>query len=136
MYSSEFEDFTLYFPSIAKNVVRSKVLPSGDLEVLLKDGMRFYFSPLHQTIRRLPDDPNNLTDQESRREFGYRLKRAMENKGIRQSELSARTGIHQPRISCYVQGKTEPTFSVACKIAKAIGCNTDEFCYKDFEEDD
>lgn len=136
MYNSAFEEFALYFPSMAEDAVRSKVLPSGDLEVLLKDGMRFYFSPLYQTIRRLPDNPNKLSEDESKHEFGYRLKRLLTRKNITQSDLSKMSGLHQSQISDYVSGKRSPSFYVVDRIAKAIGCSTDEFRYKDFEEED
>lgn len=136
MHDSAFEDYALYFPQFAERTIRSRVLPGGDLEVELNDGLRLYYSPLYQTIRRLPDNPNKLSEDESKHEFGYRLKRVLTRKNIRQSDLAKMTGLRQSQISDYVSGKRSPSFYIVDRIAKAIGCSTDEFRYKDFEEED
>jgi transcriptional regulator with XRE-family HTH domain len=49
--------------------------------------------------------------------------------GISQCELSERTGITQPSISDYMNGKKLPSFYTVDKIAKALGCSVDAFRY-------
>lgn len=60
-------------------------------------------------------------------QFGDKLRRVMQDEGISQNELSARTGIEQGTISNYVTGKMHPQFHTADVIARAIGCSLDEF---------
>jgi transcriptional regulator with XRE-family HTH domain len=50
-------------------------------------------------------------------------------KGVTQSDLSFATGIAQPTLSGYINGKHEPGLYAIDKIAKALGCSVDEFRY-------
>lgn len=45
---------------------------------------------------------------------------------ISQSELARRTGLTQPTISNLWNGKHEPSFSTASKLADALGCTLEE----------
>lgn len=81
------------------------------------------------TIRKLPRDSNNMSEEEYRIEFSMRLKKIMYRKGWTQDDLSEATGITQAMISRYISRKATPSFYNVDKIAKALGCSTDEFRY-------
>jgi transcriptional regulator with XRE-family HTH domain len=49
-----------------------------------------------------------------------RLKEAMSLRGMKQIELSEKSGINKPSISCYVSGKYEPKQSALYAMGKAL----------------
>lgn len=55
--------------------------------------------------------------------FSNRLKHAMDEKKMTQSELSALTGIGKPSISQYLSGKNEPKQDNIRKMAEALQVN-------------
>lgn len=110
-------------------VVEYKELDFTRVQVTLQDGSRYLYNSGGTYVRRLPKDPQRLTDHEFRREFGRRLQEIMYFKCITQQELADRTGLHQWQISNYINGKNTPSFRTVDLIAKAIGCSTDDLRY-------
>ena len=53
----------------------------------------------------------------------------MLNRGLTQSDLSDLTGLSQPQLSRYINGKTLPSAFVVEKLAKALKCNVDDFYF-------
>jgi transcriptional regulator with XRE-family HTH domain len=49
-----------------------------------------------------------------------RLKEALELRGMKQVELSEKSGISKPNISCYLSGKYEPKQDALYKMGKAL----------------
>lgn len=68
----------------------------------------------------------NEGDRKFCEKIGENLRRIMKEKNITQEELSYRTGIAQPSISRYLNGKTMPTVRPIHKITRAIECTVDE----------
>ena len=56
-----------------------------------------------------------------------RLKRLMEEKGIRQTELATRASIAQSTVSRYVRGTQEPKSRELHAISKALGVSMDSW---------
>ena len=56
-----------------------------------------------------------------------RLKRLMEEKGVRQTELAARASIAQTTVSRYVRGVQEPKSRELHAISKALGVSMDSW---------
>ena len=110
-------------------VVEYKELDFTRVQVTLQDGSRYLYNSGGTYVRRLPKDSKHLTDHEFRREFGRRLQEIMYLKCITQQELADRTGLSQPQINNYINGKNTPSFRVVDLIAKAIGCSTDDLRY-------
>jgi DNA-binding Xre family transcriptional regulator len=124
-----FDNFAMRFPFIAEKVIEYCESSEYDITVKLEDGDIFLYDDMEGSIRRLPTDSGSLTKEECNREFGERLIRMMRRKCINQAELSERTGIAQPQISNYLNGKNTPSFYVVDKIAKALKCSTEYFRY-------
>jgi predicted XRE-type DNA-binding protein len=124
-----YENFKSNFPNIADEAVDYRDVTAYEIEVLLSDGSAIMYDELHKTIRRLPRDCNNMTEDECRREFGMRLRSIMFLRNIDQAQLSRMTGIPQPSISNYINGKTSPSFHNADRIAKALKCSADVLRY-------
>lgn len=132
MISQIYRNFEMYFPWIAKDVVSS--YESGMvLFVTLSDGSRMAYDEIYNSIRQLPKDSNNLTEEECRREFANRLRSIMITKGFNQQRLSETTGIRQHVLSGYMTGRNMPNFYNLDKIAKALRCSLDDFSYRDSE---
>ena len=123
------ENLGRYFPFIKRDAV--EYIHTGKFEVIavMEDGEKVLYDDIDHTIRTLPSDSSELTEDQFRYEFGRRLEKYMIRNGITQEELSERTGIHRTMISQYINYRHTPSFYVVDKIAKALGCSIDEFRY-------
>jgi DNA-binding Xre family transcriptional regulator len=124
-----YENFKFHFPLIAEKVVRYRDISPYELEVSLLDGSVFMYDELNKSIRKRPRDCDHMTEEECKREFGMRLRSVMFMRGVDQADLCRLTGIPQPSISNYVNGRTCPSFYNLDKIARALKCSVDELRY-------
>ena len=123
-------NFKLHFPLDADHVVYHEPIGYGCLEIKLDtDEVLIYEDPFH-AVRKLPVDSEEMNEEQFRREFGRRLRRIMEHKGVTQAELSDATGILQYMISGYINGKHTPSFYIIHKLANALKCPVDDLRYK------
>lgn len=129
MFANMFESFKAFFPSLAESTVEYYNHSRSELVAKLDDGRAFLYDNTNNSIRKLPRDSNNMSEEEYRIEFSMRLKKIMYRKGWTQDDLSEATGITQAMISRYISRKATPSFYNVDKIAKALGCSTDEFRY-------
>lgn len=130
MNQARLRNLELHYPSLAENADRI-IERNGELIVKRKDGTSVLFDEATAETRTLPLDSSAMTDEEAVREFKFRLRRIMQRKGITQTELSSETGIPQYLLSNYINGKTSPSFRNVDKIARALGCSTDDLRYID-----
>lgn len=121
--------FKLYFPGFFRKAVKCLQLDDREVYAELDDGRRVLYDDSDNSIRRLPVNSRTMTERECLVEFGLRLRKIMNNKGISQIELSEKTGISKPVLSLYMNGNRNPGFYNVDKIAKALGCSVDEFRY-------
>ena len=128
-YKDNYESAGLYFPETMKKVIDGKNVSHYDIMFHLNDGDTVLYNSVDTTIRTLPQNDRELTEEECKKEFGIRLLNIMRRNGVTQSELSERTGLSQPRLSNYIAGKVAPTLYTLDKIAKALHCSVDEFRY-------
>lgn len=128
-YKDNYESAGLYFPETMKKVIDGKNVSHYDIMFHLNDGDTVLYNSADTTIRTLPQNDRELTEEECKKEFGIRLLNIMRRNGVTQSELSERTGLSQPRLSNYITGKVAPTLYTLDKIAKALHCSVDEFRY-------
>lgn len=123
------QNFVRQFPLVADKVQAFRAESPLDLVVELTNGERYIYDDEWQSIRKLPDSPDGLSEQQFKREFGVRLRKLMDRNDVTQLELSHRTGIDNRVISRYISGKNLPSFYAIDKIAKALGCSADAFRY-------
>jgi DNA-binding Xre family transcriptional regulator len=104
---------------------------SGDFEIIVEcdDGYTFAYDDLDKTIRMLPADSNNMSEEMWHREFGRKLRKLMFRKGLTQIELANKVGISQATLSNYITGRNMPGFYIIDKLARALDCSTDDFRY-------
>ncbi len=68
--------------------------------------------------------------------FGETLDKVMRDKGIKQVELSAKSGIYNSYISRLRSGDiSDPTFANAAKLIRALDMNLDEFAELQLSDD-
>lgn len=129
MSSHAYRDFEMQFPYTAEKVI--DILESNDRIAVIKlnDGKFYEYDVETSLLHKLPEDPNNMTDDEWRLEFGRKLKKMLWRKGLTQNELSEMSGISQPAISGYLRGVNSPTVPRLDRIAKALDCSILEFIY-------
>lgn len=119
--------FKLHFPTLVDDVVKytfDNVLE--ELIFVLSDGSVWCYEDIDNSIHRLPNNLNNMSDSEYKSEFGRRMKKLMFRRHITQEELTKKTGITQCMISRYVNGISIPTFINVDKIARALNCSVDD----------
>lgn len=125
-------NFSAYYHYMVDDVVDYRFIRGGYQLLLMNDGRVYLYDDMCRSLRRLPLDPYNMTEEECRIEFGEALDRIMRVKRVTQYELSRRTGISQASLSNYIQCKVSPSFHVVDKIAKALDVSIEEFRYTGF----
>ena len=120
------EGFNLYNKTLSKIAVNYEMLDCENLLVTLDDGRRVIYNDT-STGSRILSDRNNFTDDEYKRELGYRLYYLMRRKFITGKELSEMTGISEHTISTYVCEKTMPSAANLERIANALGVDIGYF---------
>ena len=118
-----YENFKLYFPSFAKGCISQRQTDLFELEIHNKDGSIDIYNDMNHSLG--PKIDTN-TDAGWRKEFARRLRKKIAMKGITQDNLSKLTGIGQPLLSLYTQGKSLPSAQKVSAIAKAIGCSVND----------
>ena len=122
--------FAMDFRTLNSQAVSYTPVNDYEMIVRLNDGDSILYDRENHTIRNLPRDASSMSEEQFRREFGYRLRRLMERRGLTQGELADRTGSSQVAISNYIRGKTTPSSYTVDKIAKALNCSIDELTYR------
>lgn len=118
-----------YYPTIVRDAVEYIQVGPMELIVITSNGSRILYDDMDQTFRVLPQNSDNMTEQECRHEFAVRLRRLMFREGISQKDLSDMTGISEVTLSNYINGKRTPNFFNVDKISKALGCSIDSLRY-------
>lgn len=122
-------NFALYFPMTAEKMVEYKTTNCFDLTAKLSDGNFVLYDDASHSIRNLPRDSRNMSEEEFKKELSYRLRSIMSRRGITQWKLSKMTGISNVLLSKYMHGKNIPSAYKLDKIAKALDCSMDDLTY-------
>ena len=118
-----YENFKLYFPSIEKGCISWKQTDLFELEIHNKDGSIDIYDDMNHSLGPKID---TSTDAGWKKEFARRLRKKIAMKGITQDNLSKLTGIGQPLLSLYTQGKSLPSAQKVSALAKALGCSVND----------
>lgn len=109
--------------------VNYEMLNPIELLVTMRDSKKYIYNDYRKSIRLLPANSMNLTDEQIIWEFCFRLKSMLEQRGMTQKELSMLTGISEHTISKYMSFTGTPNFINLDKICKALNCSADDFRY-------
>lgn len=121
------KEFEMHYPHFAREVEGYyDGMDPFEMIVKLKDGRFISYDICDKFVRFLASD--DACDEETcKKEFGIRLRRRMMRMGFTQNTLSEVTGIPQPNISDYVNGKASPNFYNVAKLARVLECSIDDF---------
>lgn len=116
-------------PRLTKDDIEEIIeLNEWDLLITLKNGEQYIYeldSNYHRIARYV--NIEEITEEQERRELARRLQLLMDRNFMTQEELAERAGLTQAMISRYVSGRSVPNILTGRKIAKALGCTTDDF---------
>ena len=118
-----FNNFKLYCPNYVDRVKKYSDIGYYQLKVELDDGSIIIYDELLPGIKFPASNPNELSEQRYKSEFGYNLRRMMKLKGINQIQLAEITGISKYGINHYINGKVSPSLYNASRIADALDCS-------------
>ena len=125
-----FEHFKEYRCSSSDldHIVGWEVFDLEQILVSLDNGDKIFYDHMSGGVRYLSVEylERDMTEEEWKREFMFRLRDKMNHFGIGQKVLCNRTGISQTMISHYMNGYSIPSFYMASRIAKGLGCSVDE----------
>ena len=117
-----------YFrPDIFQRAVSIKKYNNWELILELDNGETVIYDDESRSVRKLPDDPSNLSDEELAKEFSIRLRNAIHRRRYTQEQFCNEIGITQAMLSRYLNGKAFPNFRVLDKMARVLDCSMDEF---------
>lgn len=117
------------YPFLYEKMESYEIISNYDIHIKMNDGSTVLYDDFDKSFRTLPAHSDEMTEEQCRREFAYRLYNLMRRKCITQQELGDKTGISQPQISLYLNARSLPSFYNVDKIAKALGCSVDELRY-------
>ena len=121
-------------PFVTENeIAELRELNEWDLLIIFHSGKKVIldrYTGYHKDI--FYNDLNELTEEQEKKEFAYRLRSLMNRKWITQDQLAERLGTTQAMISRYVRGETIPSAIVLRKVAKALDCSMDDFFYREY----
>ena len=129
-YEEVFEEFKLYHPYMIDHV--RSVRPRGErgIRVTLDDGTQYDYGSMDSGVRRVvsysPSNITDITDENCRKSFIYRLSELMSTRGFNQKTLAEYTGLAVGSINKYLNGVSTPSLTAVRKIAYALGCTVDE----------
>lgn len=119
----------MHYPEIASKTVEYR---ERGREILCKlnNGKIFSYYVSENSMRELPINDDDYTKEACKDEFGVRFRRLLRRSCITQAELSRKTGLTQPQLSNYINGKVLPSLYIAEKLARALDCSIEDFIPK------
>ena len=134
----KFEHNWQYVMSISPFIKEEEVesiteLSPWDLLITFYDGRKIRvdkYTGCHQNV--FYEDIKDLTEQQERIYFAYRLRSLMGRKGLGQEEFAELLGTSQVMISRYITGKVAPSVFTVRKMAKILDCSIDDIFYQNY----
>ena len=116
-----------------EDVLEIKTLNEWDLLITFKDGRKVIYDTYTNYHKKIYyDNINELTEEQERKEYAYRLQSFMNREHVTQEELADEIGSTQSLIRRYVRGETVPSVLVARRIAKVLRRSLDDFFDRQF----
>ena len=123
------ERLKLTYRPIYDSATKYEEVSPNEMLIKTEDGCVYLYDIYGDTIRTMPKN-SNMDIETFAIEFGERLRRIMDRKGITQEILSEETGISQTIISRYILGKSVPGLYAVDKISIVLGCRIDDLFYR------
>lgn len=127
-YSDLVVRYEKWFPSLYAKTVECVPCSKHRILAYLNDGTKMEYSALDNSVRdvtRAYDTTSSVynNEEEWRKEFGYRLRTLIAEKGMSQEELSDISGISRQMLTRYVRGYSTPSGYNLARLAAILGCD-------------
>ena len=111
-----------------EDIEEVRYLNDWDLLIVFKNGKKILYDTYNNFHRNITySNVNELTDEQEKKEFAYRLRSIMGRKWITQEELAKKLGTSQAMVSRYVSGKAIPGGIMLRNMSKILNCSMDDF---------
>lgn len=131
-YEHILSEYRKWYPNLYDQTAECR--PSGKHMILvtLTDNTKLEYNSLDNTIRDVTklyssDFEKNINEDDWRKEFGRKLRKAITSNGISQERLSEMSGISRQMLTRYVRGTSTPSGYVLAKLANILGSDIREF---------
>lgn len=119
--------------AVEEDIIDIKEINEWDLLIIFKNGRKVMYDRFTGYYMNIfYDDVNEITEEQEKKEFAYKLRSLMNRNRVTQEQLSESLNTTQAMISRYVRGETIPSVIVLRKIAKILNCSMDDFFYKEY----
>ena len=127
-------DYLPYVDSRATKNDLEEVRWVSDYEIYFKfkNGRRVIFDTVANGSIGFYPEGYELSDEEWKSSFKFRLYRFMKQRGITQEQLAEQVGTSQTMIYRYINGHCVPGLVMASKIARALKCSIEDLLYKEY----
>lgn len=130
-YIQIIDDYKTWYPNLHSRTVEYR--PSGYYTILvtLDDGSKMEYNSFDNTIRDVTklyirDESGAVDEAVWRKEFGYRLRTMMTEKGMNQERLAELIGVSRQMMSRYVRGTSTPSGYTLTRLSEVLGCDVRE----------
>lgn len=127
------QNYIAYFHPRFDEIEDIRGINKCEILIIKKDGSRYIFNDVMSSIRRLPADPDNMTDEQVAFEFMQRFRSMRILRDYNISDLHELTGISMSTLSRYDNGETTPTVINLRKLAKALKCSPSDLILMEYE---
>lgn len=127
------QNYIAYFHPRFDEIEDIRGINKCEILIIKKDGSRYIFNDVMSSIRRLPADPDNMTDEQVAFEFMQRFRSMRILRAYNISDLHELTGISVSTLSRYDNGETTPTVINLRKLSKALKCSPSDLILMEYE---
>lgn len=127
------QNYIAYFHPNFDEIEDIREINKCELLIIKTDGTRYIFNDVMSSIRRLPADPDNMTDEQVAFEFMQRFRSMRILRAYNISDLHELTGISMSTLSRYDNGETTPTVINLRKLSKAFKCSPSDLILMEYE---
>lgn len=118
--------FKMYFPDLHKHGVDWWKSGPYHITILLDDNSRVEFDSSENTIRHVRVVDRFTDNDILRKEIGRNIKKFIVYRGMRQQDVSEKTGITQAMLSRYINGTSMPGIDKLHVLASVLNCRLDD----------
>ena len=128
-------DYFLYHhPTISENEIESYMYISPyDIFIKFINGSKFIYDQSNNYLRPIYFKDNNLTEEEFKREFSYRLTTYMERHYISQKDMAEKIGVSCVMMNRYCRGLVIPNLHKVQLMAQFLRYPLESFFYIDID---
>lgn len=126
--------FLNHHPTISENEIESYMYISPyDIFIKFMNGSKFIYDQSNNYLRPIYFKDNNLTEEEFKREFSYRLTTYMERHYISQKDMAERIGVSYVMMNRYCKGLVIPNLYKVQLMAQILRYPLESFFYIDID---